>query len=192
MRSRKPGLKSYLVRLLFFMKTRFFRTLLEITGTIDQQGNITVTDSIETINTCPICLPSWTLIDTPTGAVPVSELQAGAMVWTVDDMGRRVQTAILATASIPTPPNHMMIDLHLDDGRNLLASPDHPIADGTPIAALHTGDLLDGSVVRSVGLVPYSGTATYDILPGGPTGLYWANGILVRSTLTEFSPVTTK
>jgi hypothetical protein len=31
--------------------------------------------------------------------------------------------------------------------------------------------------------VIYKGGATYDLLPGGSTGLYWANGILLKSTL---------
>jgi hypothetical protein len=31
--------------------------------------------------------------------------------------------------------------------------------------------------------VIYHGDATYDLLPDSSTGLYWANGILLRSTL---------
>jgi hypothetical protein len=31
--------------------------------------------------------------------------------------------------------------------------------------------------------VPYEGSATYDLLPSGDTGLYWADGILLGSTL---------
>jgi len=37
-------------------------------------------------------------------------------------------------------------------------------------------------VVRA-DLVPYAGSATYDLLPAGPTTTYWANGILLASTL---------
>lgn len=32
-------------------------------------------------------------------------------------------------------------------------------------------------------LVSYSNGYTYDVLPSGDTGLYWANGILIGSTL---------
>jgi hypothetical protein len=31
--------------------------------------------------------------------------------------------------------------------------------------------------------VPYDGTRTYDLLPAGATGTYWANGVLLSSTL---------
>jgi hypothetical protein len=31
--------------------------------------------------------------------------------------------------------------------------------------------------------VRYDGGATFDILPGGVTGAYWANGVLLGSTL---------
>jgi len=33
--------------------------------------------------------------------------------------------------------------------------------------------------------VAYSGDRTYDLLPAGPTGFYWAGGILLSSTLSE-------
>jgi len=59
----------------------------------------------------------------------------------------------------------------------------HPTADGILFGDLQVGDLLDGSKIKSVELVSYNGTYTYDILPGGNTGFYWANGILVASTL---------
>jgi len=29
----------------------------------------------------------------------------------------------------------------------------------------------------------YAAEATFDLLPSGPTGMYWANGVLLRSTL---------
>jgi hypothetical protein len=32
-------------------------------------------------------------------------------------------------------------------------------------------------------LVPYAGGRTWDLLPAGATGSYWANGILLASTL---------
>lgn len=46
------------------------------------------------------------------------------------------------------------------------------------------GDVLDGALVATVEYVPYNSGATYDLLPSGSTGLYWANGILLKSTLT--------
>jgi hypothetical protein len=43
--------------------------------------------------------------------------------------------------------------------------------------------VIDGSRIASVERVAYSGGATYDILPAGATGAYWANGVLLGSTL---------
>jgi len=62
-------------------------------------------------------------------------------------------------------------------------SPGHPTADGRHIADLSRGDALDGARVVSVERVRYAGAATYDILPAGATGMYWASGILLGSTL---------
>src|SRR5229473_979161 len=71
----------------------------------------------------------------------------------------------------------------LADGRELLASPGHLTSDGRPLGSLGRGDALDGSTVTLWELVPYAGARTYDLLPAGPTGTYWANGILLSSTL---------
>jgi hypothetical protein len=76
-----------------------------------------------------------------------------------------------------------MVHLKLADGRELLASPGHRTADGRPLGALSVGDRLDGSTVTQWELVPYAGDRTYDLLPAGPNGTYWANGILLSSTL---------
>ena len=51
------------------------------------------------------------------------------------------------------------------------------------MGALAPGDAYDGSTVAAAALVPYGDTATYDLLPAGPTGEYWADGILLGSTL---------
>jgi hypothetical protein len=38
--------------------------------------------------------------------------------------------------------------------------------------------------------LPYAGTTTYDLRPSGDTGFYWANGILIGSTLTRSETMT--
>jgi hypothetical protein len=43
--------------------------------------------------------------------------------------------------------------------------------------------MLDGSSVVLAQRVRYAGQATFDILPSGTTGTYWANGVLLQSTL---------
>ena len=76
-----------------------------------------------------------------------------------------------------------MVELILGDGRALFASPGHPAIDGRAIGDLVVGDLYDGAQVISSKRVPYGGEATYDVLPSGETGFYFANGILLDSAL---------
>ena len=77
-----------------------------------------------------------------------------------------------------------MVHLVLADGRELLVSPGHRTADGRAVGALELGDPLDGSTITRWELVPYAGDRTYDLLPAGVTGHYWANGIALSSTLS--------
>ncbi len=71
----------------------------------------------------------------------------------------------------------------LDDGRQIYVSPNHPLADGRPIGRIEVGDIVDGARVIMTELVPYQGNYTYDILPSGDTRTYWANGILLKSSI---------
>ena len=56
-------------------------------------------------------------------------------------------------------------------------------AEAIELADLRRGESLDGSTVVDTVTVHLNDGATYDVLPTGPTGDYWANGILVGSTL---------
>lgn len=132
---------------------------------------------------CPICLAGNTLIDTPLGQVPVKNLQVGAPVWTADNSGQRVLGYVVKTSKVPVSQAHKMIHLALADGRELFVSPGHPTSNGRGVEDLKAGDTYDGSSVLNMELVPYGEEATYDILPSGETGFYWANGILMGSTL---------
>jgi hypothetical protein len=156
---------------------------LSIKGTIDGQGVIVVQDQQPGYLNCPICLAAGTLIDTPQGAVSVENLKVGEQVWTKNEAGRRVIGVILETGSVRVPVAHQIIHLILSDGRELWASPGHPTADGRRLADIKAGDMLDGAHVISAERVPYGGSATYDLLPSGGTGFYWADGILMGSTL---------
>ena len=153
-----------------------------IEGTISTAGNIKVTSQKTSFNTCPICLTKGTLIDTPTGAVPVEQLRVGMLVWTLDAGGKRVATQVLTTASSRVPSGFLAVRITLSDGRTVTASPGHPTAWGQALVDLKAGDTLDGAVIIKVKRVPYQGT-TYDILPAGDSGVYWANGVLLKSTL---------
>lgn|SRR5574341_288234 len=156
-----------------------------ITGQIDGQGQITVLKREKSFATCPICLAADTLIDTPHGPIAVQDLRVGMLVWTVDQNGARVARPLLRVGKTVAPASHQVIHMVLDDGRELWVSPGHPLADGRAIGRLRVGDWLDGAAILSVERLAYSGYATYDLLPAGDTGYYWANGILLASTLTD-------
>lgn len=132
---------------------------------------------------CPICLSENTVIDTPNGPINVKELQTGMSVFTQDSSGHKQTGMILKTGRTMAPPGHIMVHVMLDDKRELYVSPNHPTADGRLFGGLLAGDTLDGSKIISVEQVPYNGTYTYDVLPSGKTGFYWADEILVASTL---------
>jgi hypothetical protein len=107
------------------------------------------------------------------------------LVWTTNIFGERVSASIMKTSSVPVPAGNQILRVLLSDGRQLRASPGHPTSDGHVLGALKVGDLLDGAYIILIERLPYESTATYDLLPSGDTGLYWANGILMGSTLTQ-------
>jgi len=156
-----------------------------LTGTIDGSGSVDVQKQEPAIPTCPICLAKGTLIDTPRGPIPVENLRLGDSVWTVNGAGERVAATILRTSRVPVPATHQVVHVTLSDGRELWASPGHPTTDGKMLGDLAVNDRLDGALVINVERLHYAGTATYDLLPSGNTGFYWANGILIGSTLAE-------
>ena len=155
-----------------------------VTGTIAAAGTIHV-DSQEPSGPppCPICLARGSKIATPRGEVAVEQLRPGDPVWTLDRVGQRVPATIVQVGSTPVPAGHEVVRLVLADGRAVLVSPGHPLRDGRPISALRPGDTYDGSVVASADRIPYDGGRTFDLLPSGETGVYWANGITLGSTL---------
>jgi hypothetical protein len=136
-----------------------------------------------TFATCPICLAVHTRIDTPHGPVLVEDITLGELVWTANASGERVAAPVVQVVRVPVSAGHLLVHVVLADGRELWASPGHPTADGRVLASLRPGDVLDGSRVLRADIVPYNGGATYDILPAGSTGSYWADGILMGSTL---------
>jgi len=113
----------------------------------------------------------------------VQDLRVGMSVWTLDVAGRRVAASVVQVARAYAPTTHQMTRLRLDDGREVFASPGHPTADGRTLAQLYRGDALKDARVVSAERVRYAENYTYDILPSGGAGAYWANGILLGSTL---------
>ncbi len=137
---------------------------------------------------CPRCLPPQARIATPDGDVAIAELAVGDRVLTLDDAGRRIEARVLAVVSRPARADHALVRVTLADGRVLTGSPEHPVADGRLLHALRPGDTLDGAPVASIDHVPLDGDRTWDLLVTGPTGLYIADGVVLRSTLTERRP----
>jgi hypothetical protein len=155
-----------------------------VKGTVRVDGVVTVQSKTAAgPPNCPICLAASTLIATPSGPVRVVDIQPGMLVWTTSRDGKRVAVPVLEVGNTQVPSGHLVVHLQLVDGRELLASPGHRVADGRALGALAAGDKLDGSTIRLWELVPYSGGRTYDLRPAGPTGTYWANGILLSTTL---------
>jgi hypothetical protein len=171
----------------FELRTRDATQGYLIRGLIDGRGAITEQErqSGFYITTCPKCLAAWTHISTPQGSVAVEDLKVGDLVWTIDATGARLAAPILKVIRVPVSANHPMVHVGLADGRELWASLGHPLIDGQALGNLNLGDWLDGARITQFDLVPYDQPATYDLLPSGGTGFYWANDILLGSTLAN-------
>jgi hypothetical protein len=157
-------------------------TLVE--GTITPAGRVTIERKVPGEHPiCPVCLAAGVRIATPQGLVRVEDIRRGMPVWTTGGHGRRLRAVVLLTGHMAAPPGHEVVRIVLADGRSVTASPGHPTADGRTVGELTPGDSLDGSRVVSVVRLAYSGGATYDLLPSGPTGTYFADGIPLGSTI---------
>lgn len=156
---------------------------VQIDGNVDLFGTVAITKrtSLGPLN-CPICLARDTKIATPSGDVAVQDLRSGDVVWTLVG-GARVAAPLIATGSTPVPATHEVVHLVLSDGRSVLVSPGHPTADGQRVGDLRVGEELDGARVASADRERYDGGFTFDIRPAGASGAYWANGVLLGSTL---------
>ena len=129
------------------------------------------------------CLSDTTNIDTPYGSVRVTDIHQGDIVWSVDKFGNKILARVLVTHRTRVPDAHNVVDLKLKDGHEVKLSPGHPMGDGRIAGELRSGDKIDGTTVVSAVLMTYGKPYTYDILPSGDTGEYWADGVLLGSTL---------
>jgi len=155
------------------------------TGTIDAQGTITVERQDPAGQPpCPICLARGTAIATPDGDLAVEDVRVGMRVWSFDATGRRVIGTVIRTGQTPVPESHEVVRLVLGDGRELLASPGHPLSDGRSLGSIRTGDTVDGAAVVRATLERYDGGSTFALLTDSSTGGYFADGVPLRSTLT--------
>ena len=151
---------------------------------LNQKLNLTTANAASNMVPEP-CLSFETLISTPLGVIPVFALKPGMFVYTLDAEGNRIAMPLELASRSSVPREHILCHLKLDDGREARVSPGHPTADGRTIGDLGAGDVFDGAVVLSAERVPYTAGSTYDLLPSGDTGFYWADGVLMGSTLTR-------
>jgi hypothetical protein len=158
---------------------------VQVEGQVDLFGRVTIAKRTNAgpLN-CPICLALGTRIATPSGEVTVEDLRVGDVVWTLVD-GARVAAPLIAVGRTPVPLTHEVVRLALSDRRVLFVSPGHPTADGRRVGDLRPGDELDSASVIGTERVAYSAGFTFDVLPAGSSGAYWANGVLLGSTLSR-------
>lgn len=124
------------------------------------------------------------MIDTPDGPIRVTSLRVGDRVFSRDELGVRTIEPVLSVHALAVIEPHQMTELTLSDGRVVRASAGHPLGrGGGSFGELHSGDVLDGATILSVETAPYDGSHTWELLPGGSTGEYWADGVPVGSTL---------
>lgn len=138
---------------------------------------------------CPICAAPNTLITTSLSSgykVPISDLKAGDVVVSVDEKGEKIIVPIVEVSKTPVQ-NHHVVKVILENNSTLLISPGHPISDGRTFNDLKSGDYLHENKILSVEIMPYPYDYTYDILPQSNTGSYFAEGVLIGSTLVSSS-----
>jgi len=152
-------------------------TLIKIDG-----KTATFIKKVDNDRPCPICLSGNTLIATPSGDVAVKDIKMGMKVWTLDAKAKRVVGLVLKTGITDFETSHTMIELTFSDGGNILVSPGHPLIDGRVISDLEVGDVYGEAKVTSI-KYKESLESTYDILISGSTSFYFANGIVLGSTL---------
>ncbi len=152
---------------------------------LNQKLHLT-TANAQSNGTAP-CLSAATLISTPDGDVSIVDLRPGMPVFTLDSNGNKVVRPIELVSKASVPGDHTLCRLVLNDGRELFVSPGHPTTDAGEAGDLLPGDTLDGAVLLSIEKVRYEAGHTYDLLPSGETGFYFANGIPLGSTLAPDS-----
>ncbi len=126
----------------------------------------------------PICLSPDTRIKTDTIEKRVADIKVDDIVLT--DSKKPVKVIKIGKTEVK---KHKILKVTLNDATILEVSPGHPTSDGRLFKDLKIGDKLDDRIVVETKLIPYKYKYTYDILPGSKTGNYYANGVLVGSTL---------
>jgi hypothetical protein len=140
------------------------------------------------LGTCPVgcaplceCASPDTAIATPNGERAIASLQPGDEVYSVNE-GAVTVVPILRIHRKAVVRHHVM-RIRLENGSVLEISAGHPTADGRTFADLRPGVELDGEPIVGAETIAYGYPYTYDILPASDTGTYFAEGVLIGSTL---------
>jgi hypothetical protein len=136
------------------------------------QGSIPFSRTGQTGIIGAICLHPDTCIDTPDGPVPVDELVPGDVVFTRGD-GLEKRNAFVIRTTRQLVPGHKVLRIEAPNGP-ILVSANHPLPDGTPIGEVYHGEE-----------IPSDELYTCDIAVSGPSGVYYANGLALGSTIDE-------
>ena len=144
------------------------------------------------------CMPNTIRILTSQGEKQIDNIQIGDSVYTFNNNDGKILAPIIQVNKIPVHCGYTMIKITLENGKSIQASLNHPIpiernyasSSGNQYEVLlfsdiKKGDHIGNSIVVSIEFVNYNGGFTYDILPAGESGYYWADGVLVGSTLFQ-------
>lgn len=126
----------------------------------------------------PNCCSADTRIRTSSVDKRIQDIKEGDLV--ISDVNKPVK--IIKTNKIEVK-KHKILFVRLNDGTVLEISPEHLTSDGKKFKNLKLGDVIDGRLVVEIKLKNYNYKYTYDILPDSGSGNYYANGVLIRSTL---------
>jgi len=121
------------------------------------------------------CLHPETKIDTPNGTSFLENLEPGDEVYSQDEHGNRITARVEVTLCRQVKPNHSLLKVDAPRG-TLFASGLHPVADGSPIEHIY---LLSPRFRATELGIHY----TCDIAVTGPTNTYWAEGLLLKSSV---------
>lgn len=154
----------------------------ELTGTLE--GGLTFeARKLNSNKSCPvpICLSPDTRIRTVGVQKRIADIREGDLVFSFNKEEKKVVKVIKTSKA--EVKNFKILKVTFNDGTVLQISPGHPTSDKRLFKELMLGDIVDNRMVTEIKQIPYTYKYTYDILPDSESGSYYANGILVGSTL---------
>lgn len=146
------------------------------------QGNALCRNDDGTCGVCRCASPD-TPIATASGNRAIRDLRVGDLVYSVHRDS--IQLVPIKRIHRVAAVNHHVLRVEFASGAKFEMSAMHPTANGKPLSAFGVGDELMGERIVRVTRIPFQHSHTYDILPDSDTGTYFADGVLVGSTLLD-------